>query len=219
MAQLIDSLLRWRKEFPIVHQSTYLISNSLGAMPRRVYGALREYAETWATRGVRAWSDSWWELSVTAGDTIAPLIGAKPGEVSMHTNISQLQAMLISCFNFSSKRNKVVYTDMEFPSVMYVYQQFAKSLSANLRIVRSDDGITIPTKKVIDAIDNKTLIVPISHVLFKSAFIQDVRAITEKARACGAIVILDAYHSVGTIPVDVNRLGVDILVGGELKWL
>ncbi len=215
----MDSLLKWRKEFPILKKSTYLISNSLGAMPRSVYDKMHEYANTWATRGVRAWGDSWWEMSVTVGDTIAPLIGAKRGEVSMHTNISLLQAMLISCFDFSKKRNKIVFTDMEFPSVMYVYQQFAKARGARLKIVKSNDGISIPTEKILNAIDEETLLVPISHVLFKSAYIQDVKAIVEKAHKCGAIVILDVYHSVGIIPVDVHQLGVDILVGGVLKWL
>ena len=214
-----DSLLKWRKEFPILEKSTYLISNSLGAMPRSVYNKMHEYAETWATRGVRAWADSWWEMSIAVGDVIAPLIGAKSGEVSMHTNISLLQAILISCFDLSGKRNKIVYTDMEFPSVMYVYEQFARAQGAKLKIVKSNNSITVPTNKLLAAIDENTLLVPISHVLFKSAYIQDVQTIVERAHKCGALVILDAYHSVGIIPVDVRKLGVDILVGGVLKWL
>lgn len=216
---MADGLLKWRKEFPILKQSTYLISNSLGAMPKSVYARMHEYADTWATRGVRAWADSWWEMSVRTGDVIAPLIGARQGEVSMHVNISLLQAILISCFDFSGRRNKIVCTDMEFPSVMYVFEKFAKAQGAKLRIVKSEDGITVPTDKILDAIDERTMLVPVSHVLFKSAYIQDVKAIAEKAHKCGAIVILDAYHSVGILPVDVEKLGVDILVGGVLKWL
>ncbi|MBI1805514.1 MAG: kynureninase, partial [Ignavibacteria bacterium] len=100
-----DKLIAWRKEFPILEKTTYLISNSLGAMPRSVYTQMHAYAEAWATRGVRAWADSWWEMSVTVGDVIAPLIGAKQGEISMHTNISLLQAALISCFDITRKRN------------------------------------------------------------------------------------------------------------------
>ncbi|HYQ87146.1 MAG TPA: aminotransferase class V-fold PLP-dependent enzyme [Bacteroidota bacterium] len=214
-----DELLKWRKEFPILEKATYLISNSLGAMPRGVYVKLEEFADTWAARGVRAWSDSWWDLPITAGDTIAPLIGARPGEVSMHANISLLQAMLISCFDFRKRRNKIVLTDLEFPSVLYVYERFAKQQGARIKIIRSEDGISIPTEKLLSAIDEKTMLVPISHVLFRSAFIQDIHAIVEKARACGATLILDAYHSVGIIPVDVRKLGVDVLVGGVLKWL
>ncbi|HTK80833.1 MAG TPA: aminotransferase class V-fold PLP-dependent enzyme [Bacteroidota bacterium] len=215
----MDALLKWRKEFPILKKSTYLISNSLGAMPASVSDRMAEYAETWASRGVRAWPETWWEMSTTVGDAVAPLIGAKRGEVSMHANISALQAMLVSCFNFKGKRNKIVYSDLEFPSVMYVYQEFAKSLGARINIVKTDDGISVPTEKILDAIDDSTLLVPISHVLFKSAYVQDVKPIVEKAHKHGAIVILDAYHSVGIMPVDVRKLGVDILVGGVLKWL
>jgi len=214
-----DPLLVWRKEFPILSTTTYLISNSLGAMPRGVYDRMHEYAEMWATRGVRAWADAWWEMPVTAGNLIAPLIGAGQGDVTMHPNISLLQSMIVSCFDFAGRRNKIVYTDMEFPSVMYVYEKFARSLGATLTIVRSEDGIAVRTEKILDAIDERTALVPISHVFFKSAYVQEVRAIVRKAHACGAIVVLDAYHSVGVIPVDVKSLGVDILVGGVLKWL
>jgi kynureninase len=214
-----DELLKWRKEFPILEKTTYLISNSLGAMPRGVYAKLEEFADTWATRGVRAWSEAWWDLPIAAGDTIAPLIGARPGEVSMHANISLLQAILISCFDFRKKRNRIVLTDLEFPSVLYVYERFAKQQGARIQIIRSEDGISIPTEKLLAAIDERTMLVPISHVLFRSAYIQDIRAIADKAQACGATVILDAYHSVGIIPVDVRKLGVDVLVGGVLKWL
>lgn len=214
-----DALLGWRKEFPILGKSTYLISNSLGAMPRGVYRKLREYADSWARRGVRAWAESWWEMPLTAGDAIAPLIGARRGEISMHSNISLLQSILISCFDFHGKRNRIIMTDLEFPSDLYVYQKFATRQGARLRIVRSDGAISVPTEKLLDAIDERTKLVPVSHVLFKSAQIQDVRAIVEKAHACGALVILDAYHSVGIIPVDVRELGVDILIGGVLKWL
>ncbi|MBS4027233.1 MAG: aminotransferase class V-fold PLP-dependent enzyme [Ignavibacteriales bacterium] len=214
-----DKLLRYRKEFPILKNCTYLISNSLGAMPKSVYEKMNEYAQTWATRGVRAWNDSWWDLSITVGNSIAPLIGAKENEIAMLQNTTLMQAILISCFDFKGKRYKIVFTDMEFPSTMYVHQQFATSLGAKIQVVKSKDGISVSTQKLLDAIDEKTLLVPVSHVLFKSAYIQDVKAITEKAKRVGAIVILDAYHSAGTIPVDVKKLDVDIVVGGVLKWL
>jgi kynureninase len=219
MNQKTDSLLGWRKEFPILKTSNYLISNSLGAMPRSVVKRMNEYTETWASRGVRAWADEWWEMPVSVGNTIAPLIGAKQEEVSMHNNISLLQAMMISCFYFSKKKRTVILSDLEFPSVLYVYQQFATSLGAKLKMIRSPDGITLPTPLMLDAIDEETLLVPLSHVLFKSAYIQNVKAIVEKAHRCGAKVILDAYHSVGVLPVDVYDLGVDVFVGGVLKWL
>jgi kynureninase len=216
---LRDPLLRWRKEFPILSRCRYLISNSLGAMPRAVFSRLESYAELWATKGVRAWSDAWWEMSVTTGDTLAPLIGAKAGELSMHTNISTITAMLVSAFDFSRKRNVVVLNELEFPSVRYVYEQLATALGAKIRVVTSPDGITIPADRLLRAIDDTTMLVPISHVLFKSAYIMDVAAVVGHAHRHGARVVLDAYHSVGTMPVDVRHLGVDALLGGVLKWL
>ncbi len=214
-----DPLLEYRKEFPILENSTYLISNSLGAMPKTVYEKMKEYADVWATRGVRAWEESWWELSLKVGNYIAPLIGAGENEVTMHNNISLLQAMLISSFNYELKRNKIVFTNLEFPSDMYVYKKLATAFGAELEIIKSEDGIIPPTEKLIDAIDYRTILVPVSHVLFKSAYIMELKEIIEKAHLVGAIVIVDAYHSVGTIPVNVKDLGIDILIGGVLKWL
>lgn len=213
-----DPLLRWREEFPILSRTVYMISNSLGAMPRGVYAKMQEYAETWATRGVRAWAEGWWELPVTVGNKIGRIIGADPGTVSMHQNVTLASAIVLSCLDFSGRRNKVVMTDMDFPSVLYLHQ---KSLppEARLVIVRSEDGLGIPTEKLLAAIDEETRLVATSHVLFKTAYIQDAQAIVERAHAVGALVALDAYQSVGTVLVDVKALGVDFLVGGCVKWL
>jgi kynureninase len=214
-----DELIKWREEFPILKNKTYLISNSLGAMPKSVYQRMHDYAEIWAQKGVNAWEDEWWQLSSNVGNLIAPLIGASLNEISMHPNISLLQAILISSFSFKTKRNKVIFSNLEFPSDKYVYEKLAHNKGAKLEIYNSDDGITFPAEKIIKAIDEQTLLVPISHILFKSAYIVDVKSIIEKAHSVGAIVILDAYHSVGTIEVDVKKLGADILIGGVLKWL
>ncbi len=214
----VDELLKWRPHFPILEKSVYLISNSLGAMPGGVYDSLREYADLWAARGVRAWADSWWEMPVQLGNLLAPLIGADPGYISFHTNVTLAEAVILSCFDFRGPRRKVVYTDMEFPSLMYLYQS-QKSEGAEICIVPSEDGITVDTERLLEAIDERTLLVPISHVLFKSAYIQDARAIVARAHHVGAHVILDVYQSAGTIPLNVKELRVDFAVGGCLKWL
>lgn len=219
MERYTDELLKWRDEFPILQKSTYLISNSLGAMPRGVYEKMKEYADSWANLGVKAWQESWWELSLTTGNLIAPLIGAGLNEITMHPNVSLIQSIIISSFKFEGKRNKVIYTDLEFPSDMYVYQKLAKSKGAKIQIIKSEDGFTPSTEKLIETIDENTLLVPVSHVLFKNAYKMDIKSIVEKAHSVGALVVLDAYHSVGTVEVDVNELGVDILMGGVLKWL
>lgn len=214
-----DPLLKWRSRFPILSGTTYLISNSLGAMPRDVYADLREYAETWATRGVRAWSEGWWTLQSEAADVVAPLVGARPGELTMHTNVTLAQAALISSFDFSGRKREVVFSDLEFPSVMYVYRRLAADRGAKVIVKRSGGSAADAQQMVYDAIGEKTRVVPVSHVFFRNGEIQDVREIVRKARRWGATVVLDAYHSVGIVPVDVRDLGVDALTGGVLKWL
>ena len=214
----MDDLLHWRQEFPILERATYLISNSLGAMPRAVYDGLRDYADLWNTRGVRAWEEGWWEMAARVGDKIAPLIGAAPGELSLHQNVTLTQAVIASCFDFRGPRNKIVMTDLEFPSIQYFYHEQRRH-GARVETVPSADGIRLPLEKFLAAIDDTTLLVPISLVLFRSSFIVDARAIVERAHRVGAHVILDCFQAAGTIPVDVRGLGVDFAVGGVLKWL
>jgi len=214
----MHDLLKWRKEFPILEKTVYLINNSLGAMPRAVYDNLKLYADTWSTRGIRAWEEGWWEFIGEIGNILADIIHAQHNTVSMHQNVSIAEAVVLSCFDFKGKKNKIVYSDMNFPSVMYLYQARIPD-GARIEIVKSKDGITVPTEKIIDAIDNETLLVPISHVLFKSAYIQEIEPIIEKAHACDAHVVLDTYQSVGTVPIDVQKSNVDFVVGGSIKWL
>lgn len=215
----MNDLLAWRKEFPILATTTYLISNSLGAMPRGVEPALAEYARTWATRGVRAWEEGWWEMAVALGDRIAPLIGADAGTISLHENVTLTQAVIASCFRFEGQRRKVVLTDKEFPSVVYFWHA-QREHGAEVELVRTEeDPVRVPTEKLLAAIDERTLLVPFSHVLFRSAYVQDVQAIVEKAHRVGAHVILDAYQSAGVLPVEVKKWNVDFAVGGVLKWL
>src|SRR5215467_7224987 len=215
----MNELLSYRSQFPILDKTLYLINHSLGAMPERVYDRLRDYADAWGTRGIRAWEEGWWEMPVTIGDKIGRIIGADPGSVAMHQNVSVCQSIILSCFDLTQKRNKIVYEAMNFPSVMYVYEAHARAAGARVVEVPSDDGITIDTQRLVDAIDEETLLVPISHVLFKSAYIQDVQAIVEKAHRVGALVVLDAYQSAGAVPFSVKELDVDFATGGSVKWL
>lgn len=214
-----DPLLRFRERFPILAETTYLISNSLGAMPEQAERDLAEYARVWKTRGVRAWAETWWGMAGEVGDLLAGLVGAPAGSVSMHQNVTIAEAIVISAFDWSGKRNGVVYSTMNFPSVRYLYDRLAVSQGARIREVESPDGITVPTEAMCAAIDETTLLVPISHVLFQSAYVQDAKAICARAKEVGAHVVLDAYQSVGTVPVDVGQMGCSFLIGGTLKWL
>src|SRR5262249_7044515 len=168
-----------------------------------VADAMRDYTDTWAARGVRAWADTWWMLAREVGDEIGVLMGAAPGSVSTHQNVTQCQAVVASCFDFSGRRNKVVYPDLNFPSVMYLWEA-QRARGARVHMVANDDAVHVSTERLLAAIDEETLVVPISHVIFRSSFIQDVKAIVDRAHAVGAHVILDAFQSLGSVPFDVQ---------------
>lgn len=214
----MDQLLEWRKEFPILEKTAYLISNSLGAMPRAVYERVKDYADAWALRGVRAWEEGWWELAISVGDKVGAIIGAGPGEISLHQNVTLTQAIIFSCFDFPSHRNKVILTDLEFPSTIYFYMEQRRQ-GARVELLKSEDGLHVPLEKLLAAIDDTTLLVPISLVLFRSATLVDAKAIIERARKVGAHVILDCFQAAGTVPFNVRELETDFAVGGVLKWL
>jgi kynureninase len=177
-----------------------------------------EYADRWETLGVRAWAEGWWEMPVRVGDEIAPLLGAGTGEVAMVPNVTAATAAIVSAIDFAPG-DTIVMSALDFPSVRYVVDALAGRLGARVVVVPTDDGLTVDAERVAAAIDERTRLVAISHVLFRSAFVVDVSPIVRRAREAGALVALDAYHSVGVVPVDVRALDVDFLTGGVLKWL
>ncbi|HEX3291268.1 MAG TPA: aminotransferase class V-fold PLP-dependent enzyme [Gaiella sp.] len=203
-------LLDYRSEFPILGHTTYLINHSLAAMPRRAEERLAEYARMWRERGIRSWGEGWWTTPMTVGDQVGRIIGAPPGSTVMHQNVAVAEAVVLSCFlPVDPARNRVVYERGNFPSVRYLYQA-----QPGLEVVVCEDD-----DEIVDAIDERTLLVPISHVLFKTAEIQDVEPIVRRAHEAGAHVVLDAYQSAGIVPLDVTALRVDFAVGGSVKWL
>ena len=212
------SLLRWRSEFPILEKSVYMISNSLGAMPKGVFDEMHSYAEIWATRGVQAWHDRWIDLVDETADIYADVLGAPHGSVSMHQNVAIAQWVILSSLTFDGPRKKIVYTGMNFPSVMYIYEEQERR-GAEIVVVESDDGIGVDLDRLLEAIDEQTLLVPISHVLFRSAFVQDAKAIVDRAHEVGAMVVLDTYQSAGCVPVRLADWNVDFAVGGSVKWI
>ena len=214
----MDELLRWRDEFPILSRTVYMISNSLGAMPRATAQSLAEYAETWATRGVRAWEERWFAMAGEVGDRVAGIIGAPAGSVSMHENVTTAHAVALSCLRPEGPRRKLVCTVMDFPSMIYLYKA-QQDAGFELEIVPALDDLSVPAERIAAAIDDRTSVVALSHVLFRSSYIVDPRPVVERARQVGAVVILDGYQSAGIIPVDVAALEVDFFVGGCLKWL
>lgn len=212
-----DPLLAWRPQFPILNKSVYMISHSLGAMPSGVRQSLNDFADMWETRGIRAWEEGWWNMPVTVGNLIGKIIGAGDGEVIMQQNVSVAQWIVHSCFDWTAqKRNKIVSESMNFPTNLYNFHELS---GARIALVESEDGITIPLEKLLDAIDEETALVSVSHVLFRSSFLQNLAAIIDKAHRVGAMVCADIYQSAGTVPLNVRELGVDFAVGGSVKWL
>jgi len=206
----VSDLASYRDRYPILAETTYLINHSLGAMPAAAEERITEYARTWRTRGIRAWGEGWWTMPLTVGDQVGRIIGAPPGTTVMHQNVAIAEAIVLSCFRpIDPRRNRVVYEEGNFPSVRYLYQA-----QPDLEVVAVPAG-----ESLVDAIDERTLLVPISHVLFRTAEIQDAAAIAARARDVGAHVVLDAYQSAGIVPVDVTALGVSFAVGGSVKWL
>jgi kynureninase len=203
-------LSAYRDRFPILAETTYLINHSLAAMPAAAAERLADYARAWGERGIRAWGEGWWTMPLEVGDQVGRIIGAEPGTTVMHQNVAVAEAIVLSCFRpVDPRRNRIVYEAGNFPSVRYLYQA-----QSDLEVVVcEDDGA------IVDAIDERTLLVPISHVLFRSGEIQNVEAITRRAHEVGARVVLDCYQSAGIVPFSVAALGVDFAVGGSVKWL
>ncbi|MDQ3265082.1 MAG: aminotransferase class V-fold PLP-dependent enzyme [Myxococcota bacterium] len=214
-----DPLLQWRSEFPILDKKAgYLISNSLGAMPRQVYDQLKAYADLWASEGVVAWH-TWMPMVPQTAGMLGRILNAPPGTMTMHQNVSTLTSILISALDFSGKRNKVVTTELNFPSVVYnwVAQQ---ERGARVEVVKSrDGGLNIQTEDLIRAIDDTTLVVPLDLVLFRSSGLLEIQPIIEAAHRHGAMVVLDCYQATGAVPINVQALKVDCLLGGSVKWL
>jgi kynureninase len=210
----MDELLAYRDRFPILRDTVYLINHSLAAMPAAAEDNLLEYARMWRERGIRSWGEGWWEMPVTVGDQLARIMGGAPGTIVMHQNVTVAEEVVLSCFRTDALRdggvrNRVVYEEANFPSVRYLYQA-----QPDLEVVTVEDD-----RAIVDAIDERTLLVPISHVLFKNAEIQDVEPIIRKAHEMGAYVVLDCYQSAGVVPFDLTALDVDFAVGGSVKWL
>ncbi len=214
---MID-LLKYREQFDSLKNCHHLISNSLGAIPNRARQMISEYAEMWVDRSVRAWEEKWWMMARETGDKIGKIMNAPPDTVAMQPNVTSAQAVILSCFDFSGKRNKVIMVDAEFPSLLYLYRSWLRN-TGHLEIVECGTGPVFPVEKIIDAIDENTLLVSISNVFFRSAYLIDAAEVIEKAHEYGAMVVLDVYQALGTVPINVTSLGADFAVGGCIKWL
>lgn len=208
-----------RDQFPILETSTYLASHSLGAVPRQTEESLRQYYREWASLGITAWDGPWFNIISRFGNTIADILHAPRGTIVPMENVTRGFAAIASSLNWSTRRNKIVMTDLEFLTSYPFWQGWASKFNARIEIVKSEDGMSVPTEKLIRAIDRETLIVPTSQVYFRSGAIQDLKSITTHAHKVGAYVLGDGYQSVGIVPMNLQDMGIDFFVGGSHKWL
>ncbi len=213
-----DALLEWRPEFPTVEATLHFISHSLGAMPRGVEESLRQYAQTWKARGIRAWEESWMAVPLEVAGLVERILNAESGSVSLHANVTLAQAAALSAIDFAPPRNRLVCTAEDFPSVLYLYEGLARR---GVEVVRvpARAGRRIAEEDVVAAIDERTAVVAVSQVLFRTSQLLDLAPLARRAREVGALTLIDAYQAVGTVPVDVQALSVDMLAGGSIKWL
>jgi len=216
----MTTLDRHRYDFPTLASGIHLLSHSLGPVPRSARESMLAYCDAWENHtGEDAWATSWWELSQQVGDRIARILGGAPGSVQIQPNASIALATVASCFDFTaSKRNKVVTTGLDFPSMEYIWDG-QRQVGAEIVVVDSSDGISVPLEKILNAIDEQTSLVAITHTSYRSSYRVDARAIVERAHAKGASVLFDVYQSAGVVPLEAAGWNVDFLIGGTIKWL
>ncbi len=210
-------LARYRGEFPIFKTSVYLNTCSLGALGERSRRKVAEFLDIWQSRGAAAWYDVWWEALSDLRARYGRIVNAAPGEIALAPSISVALSAVAESVDYR-RRPKVIVTALDFPTV--AYQWLAKGREGiELVVVESPDRISVPVEAIAQAVDDRTALVVTSHVYFTSGAIQDIKRVAAAAHAHGALCVIDAYQSVGQIPVDVRDAGVDALLAGGLKWL
>jgi kynureninase len=213
-----EDLLARRADYPVLERKTYLASHTLGAMHRRTPEKLAEFTGLWAEQGVVSW-ETWAPEVERVADLVGSLIGAPPGTTVMRQNVADLLGDLVSCFDWHGRRNRVVTSALEWPGSLHTWSQIGR-LGGQLVVVPGDeDGIHFDVSRMVEAIDESTLLVECSHVLFRTSTVVDLAPIVEKAHAVGALVVVDGYQAAGTLPVDVVALGADVYLGGSVKYL
>lgn len=213
-----DPLLAWRERFPSLDGVLHFASHTLGAMPAAAADELAHFANTWATRGIRAWEERWMAIPAQVAGSVESLLGALPGSVSLHPNVTVAQAVALSCVDFGRERPRLVCTDEDFPSVLYLYEGLVRR-GAEIVRVRARAGRSVAEEDLVAAIDERTAVVACSTVLFRTAQVLDLEPIARRAREVGALTLFDAYQAIGTVPMDVRALGADFVTGGSVKWL
>lgn len=214
----LATLLAWRDRLPIVGRTTHLVNHSLGPMPQAAEDELQQFAAEWARRGVRAWSEGWWESSIETGNLLAPILGVAPGSVAMHPNVSVALNVLLSSLVYPAGWNRIVTTEVDFPSVQYLLHGEQRR-GAELVTLPAAPAGGLDFHRLLETIDRRTRAVVVSHVLYRDSTLLDAEMLARRCREMGAMLVLDVYQSAGVVPLELGRWGVDAAVGGSVKWL
>ncbi len=217
---MAETFNRRREEFPTLTSGIHLLSHSLGPMPRAARDAMLAYTDAWEHHTSEdAWATNWWELSQRVGDRLAHILGGANGSVQIQPNASIALSVIASCLDFGFiKRNKIVTTALDFPSMGYILKAHER-LGARVHIVPTDDGITIQLERILEAIDETTCLVALSHTSYRSSYCVNERTVAESAHRMGALVLLDVYQSAGVMELKAADWDIDFLIGGTIKWL
>jgi kynureninase len=210
----------YRGEFPVLSKKAYLISASLGPVSNRARGYLDEYVDAWATKGApdHVWVEDVFPRMRAVKRSFAALVGADPDELAITVNVSLALSTVLSCLDLSGERNRIVLSALDFPTDGHVALA-QRRRGGEVVFLESPDGLTVPLEAYQEAIDERTALVIVNRVLYRSSSIVDAGAICRMARAAGAWTVVDDFHGAGVLPVDVHDLGCDFYTTGVLKWL
>jgi kynureninase len=216
----LTDLERYRQEFPVVQRKSYLISASLGPVSERAKRHLDEFIAGWATIGAPEpfWFGRIFPEIREVKRLYAGMIGAEPAEMAVTTNVTMALSSVLSCLDFGGQRNRIVLTELDFPTDGHVALAQARR-GAEVVFLASPDGLTVPLESFAEAIDERTAVVIINRVLYRSSALLDVKEICRMAREAGAWTVIDDFHGAGIIPIDVHDVGCDFHTTGVLKWL
>jgi kynureninase len=219
-----DALASFRSEFVIIDpQTIYLDGNSLGRLPVRTAQVLKQAVEKeWGERLIRGWNEDWIDLPSRLAAGLAPLVGAQAQEICFTDSTSvNLFKLAVAALRLQPGRKKIVSDIFNFPSDLYILQGVMELLGQghSLELVPSQDGLSVSMEDLHKAVDQDTALLCLSHVVFKSAFLYDMAAVTRLAHEAGALVLWDLSHSAGAVPIDLNAAQADLAVGCSYKYL
>jgi len=206
--------MNWRKRFPAIRGKAYFASCSQGPLSLDVMKAIKKY-EGSIIRWGNPW-DEWMEEVYRASDIFGEIIGARNDEICPHYSASSALISLLSAFK-PGKRNKIVTTELDYPTVS-VPLIGLKKIGFEVITLRSENGY-IDLKQYEEAVDDRTLLAAVFHVSALNGFRQDIKSISEVCHDRGAYLLVDAYQSVGAVPIDVNKMEIDFLIAGTTKFL